>query len=111
MPLPVCRVCNDTHIVHCEWNGTSQMCTSCPVPCQVCRKNGTGPYCTTTPCACPCHAGKYVKLAREDRLVTLNLTLPMWAMNALLKGFDHANHDRGGAEHDAIVKKLKEALP
>lgn len=50
---PVCRICNDTHVMH--FDDSSVMCTHCPTPCQKCRKGGNGPYCEKTPCDCECH--------------------------------------------------------
>jgi hypothetical protein len=49
----VCDACGDTHLV--DKGGMTVMCTSCPVPCDLCRKGGTGPFCGTTPCPCACH--------------------------------------------------------
>jgi hypothetical protein len=52
--LPVCKRCNDTHMIEIH-GGVTVMCTSCPVPCNVCRSGGRGPFCATTPCSCSCH--------------------------------------------------------
>ncbi len=57
-PTPVCKVCNDTYIMHFEESGKDRMCTHCPVPCQKCRRGGNGPYCENTPCSCDCHKDK-----------------------------------------------------
>ena len=49
----VCSRCDDTHRM--DMNGTTFMCTHCPLPCQKCRQGGTGAYCESTPCSCVCH--------------------------------------------------------
>jgi hypothetical protein len=51
----ICSRCNDTHEVDWVESGVRVMCTSCPVPCQDCRKGGNGAYCESTPCDCGCH--------------------------------------------------------
>ena len=61
---PVCRACNDTHMVWHESRGQSFMCTSCPTPCQKCRSGGNGPYCEKTPCDCPCHGKTNARTAQ-----------------------------------------------
>ena len=50
---PVCYRCHDTHLM--DFDGRKVMCTSCPSPCEECRKDGTGAFCQTTPCECDCH--------------------------------------------------------
>jgi len=55
MTDPVCKKCNDIHIILSESEGRHYMCTACPVPCQKCRQDGYGPYCEHTPCDCECH--------------------------------------------------------
>lgn len=56
--MTVCTQCDDTHQVTIRYDGRedrTQMCTSCPTPCEKCRQDGNGPFCETTPCPCACH--------------------------------------------------------
>jgi hypothetical protein len=62
---PVCKVCNDTHVM--QLAGRDVPCTHCPTPCAKCRAGGNGPYCEKTPCACACHAPP-VSLERAVRV-------------------------------------------
>jgi hypothetical protein len=60
---PVCKRCNDTHLMTRGEEGHERevMCTFCPTPCEACRAGGFGAFCEKTPCECACH----VKTAQE----------------------------------------------
>lgn len=62
---PVCTTCRDKHFV--DRVEQCVMCTSCPVPCNSCRKDGNGAFCSETPCGCLCHTNDWHYVAWRER--------------------------------------------